>query len=441
MKKRTLIKILSYSVSVALVSAVFSMKSYSKQETYKQEIQNEYSYMMDELSTATNNISTILNKARYATTPSQMSGMAAKLLAEAEVSKNSLSQLPIGNELTMLNRFFSQVGNYALAVSKSLITDGEISEKDIENIEHLSKSAQKVANIVNGTRAESNNPEYWARLIESKIENDVSVQELEESFNQLEDELKDYPTLIYDGPHSDHLLNKEASLLKDAEPIAEEKGKMVAARWCQVYLKDLKYTGKSKGRIDTFNYSGENLDVSVTVKGGHILYFRKQPAVEEIILNHEQAVEKAKRYLQKMGMQNLKETYYYESDGVCTVNFAFLDGKTICYTDLIKVGVAMDTGDVIFYEAGGYISNHIDRTLKTPKYSEEEAKKIISPKLKVEDVRLAVIPTDSVKEKRCYEFLCTASDGQEILVYINTATLAEEEILILCKSDGGILVK
>jgi len=54
---------------------------------------------------------------------------------------------------------------------------------------------------------------------------------------------------------------------------------------------------------------------------------------------------------------------------------------------------------------------------------------------------LALVPTDSVEEKRCYEFSCIAADGQEILVYINTATLAEEEILILCKSDGGILVK
>ena len=101
----------------------------------------------------------------------------------------------------------------------------------------------------------------------------------------------------------------------------------------------------------------------------------------------------------------------------------------------------MDSGEVVLYEAGGYISNHKDRAFETPKYTEEQAQKLISPKLTVENIRLALIPTNSTEEKRCYEFNCESADGQNILVYINTATLKEEEILILLKSDGGILVK
>jgi len=328
-----------------------------------------------------------------------------------------------------------------MTVSKSLIIDGKITDKDMKNIERLSKSAEKVASIVNDSAVQNNNPEYWAMVVENKLESDEEIKGLEEFLGSVDEELKDYPTLIYDGPYSDHLLNKQAELLQDAQSITDEKGRMIASKWCGVYIEALNYAGKSVGRIDTFNYSGEDVSVAVTVKGGHVMYFRKDILVENIILNHSQAVGKAKRYLENMGMRNMQETYYYEADGICTINFAFLDGKTLCYTDLIKIGVAMDTGDIVFYEASGYISNHKNRTFKSPKYSQEEAKDVISDKLTVESVRLALVPTDSVEEKRCYEFSCIAADGQEILVYINTATLAEEEILILCKSDGGILVK
>ena len=54
---------------------------------------------------------------------------------------------------------------------------------------------------------------------------------------------------------------------------------------------------------------------------------------------------------------------------------------------------------------------------------------------------MALIPTDGGGEARCYEFVCEAEDGQEILVYINAVNLDEEDILILLKSDGGTLTK
>ena len=105
------------------------------------------------------------------------------------------------------------------------------------------------------------------------------------------------------------------------------------------------------------------------------------------------------------------------------------------------MGVAEDNGEIVFYEAGGYIANHKPRAFKTPQITEEEAKSIISPKLRIDGVQLALIPTDNLEEQRCYEFSCTSADSQEVLVYINTVALKEEEILILQKDNGQMLVK
>lgn len=441
MKKRTFVKILSFSLGVSLALGIYALKTGKENNRYVLEIENTYSYMLDELTTATNNISDILNKARFATSPARVSNISAQLFAEAELSKSALAQLPVTGELAALNRFYSQVGNYAIAVSKNLIEKGEIEDTATANIEYLSSTAKKVAEVVNDSRAIFNNPEYWAKHIESQLTGAINSKSIGNSLGETEEELKDYPTLIYDGPYSDHITQKEPTLLKDTAAISKTDARLTAAKYAQTNKNNLEYAGNSKGKIKTYDYLGVGLSVSVTAKGGHTLFMRKEREIQDMVLTNNLAVEKAKRYLEKMGVNNMQETYYYESDGVCTVNFAYLDGKTLCYTDLIKVGVAMDDGEIVFYEAAGFISNHTNRAFETPKYSESEARKKLSGKLTVEDSRLALIPTSAVDEQRCYEFACVSADGQEILVYINTATLAEEEILILSKSDGGVLVK
>ena len=101
----------------------------------------------------------------------------------------------------------------------------------------------------------------------------------------------------------------------------------------------------------------------------------------------------------------------------------------------------MDTGEIMLYEASGYLTNHTDRAFETPSVSADEAAQKVSDKLKIRETALALIPTDSAGEVRCYEFVCEAEDGQEILIYINALNLDEEKILILLKSDGGTLTK
>ena len=137
----------------------------------------------------------------------------------------------------------------------------------------------------------------------------------------------------------------------------------------------------------------------------------------------------------------MTDTYYYTDNGVCVINFAYLDGQTVCYTDLIKVGISTDTGEVMLLETAGYLTNHTDRAFEVPEHTPEEASGKISSDLETEKITMALIPTDSGGEVRCYEFLCRSEDNREILVYINIHTLEEEQIYVLLKTDGGSLVK
>ena len=438
MSRRNAVRTVSFSLSVALICLGFFYKVNKENKTYVLNIENTYSYMLDELNTATGNIATILNKTRFLTTKAQIGRMATKLLTEAEICKSTLSQLPIAERLSSLNLFFSQVGNYAYSLAERLDEEG-LSAQDTANIEKLSEISRNVAELLRTSRDDYNNLEYWAATLDREISQTVEGKGLSVSLTELEDEFKDYPTLIYDGPYSDHILNKEPTLLKDTAEISRDEALKNAVKYSGEG--DLEFAGESQGKIATFDFLGAGVTVGITKQGGYLLYLRKEREIADVLLSYDQSLLKASAYLDSIGMRNLKETYYSSYGGVCVINFAFLDGKTLCYTDLVKVGVAEDNGEIVFYEAGGYISNHKARAFETPQITEEEARSIISSKLQIINVRLALIPADSQEEKRCYEFSCTSADSQEILVYINTATLKEEEILILQKGDGQILVK
>ena len=81
------------------------------------------------------------------------------------------------------------------------------------------------------------------------------------------------------------------------------------------------------------------------------------------------------------------------------------------------------------------------RTLAAPKLTAGEASASISPYLTPDEGRLALIPTAGLNEVLTYEYLCQAENGEEVLVYLNADTGMEEQILILLRSDNGVLTR
>lgn len=437
MKRRNIVRVVSFLCAVIVVLTGVIIKNYKNAEKLELQIENSYSRSLNEFSASINNISLILKKARYTSRPEVLAKMAAEILTEAEISKSALAVLPSIRGLDSLNLFLSQAGNYAFAVSTKLY-NGEEVPKDFENnIRYLSETAQKISQVVSDTQIGFDNREYWVKEIKNKIDMNVS-ESLNGDLQKLENELSDYPTLVYDGPYSESLTDEEPEMLKNADYITEETA---IEKAYEFFGEDNKFQvfGEISGDIEAFRIGNSDTDIAISKKGGYPVYFRKYRQIEKTILSYSQALAKAKRFLSSRSLNDFLETYYYIDEGVCVINFAYLDGETICYTDLIKVGIAMDSGEVMFYEASGFLSNHKSRAFETAKYTESQAKERVSKNLKINKISMTLIPTDS-GEKRCYEFLCS-DDDTEVLVYINVLNLKQEDILILLKNDGGTLAK
>ena len=134
----------------------------------------------------------------------------------------------------------------------------------------------------------------------------------------------------------------------------------------------------------------------------------------------------------------MQATYFLKQDGIVTINYAYNQNGVIVYSDLIKVKVALDNGEIMGMETTGYLNSHCDRDLSNSKITMEEAKTKINNRLELTSEGMAIIPTEWQTEILCYEFKGKV-DGTDFLVYINAETGEEEDILIITNTPNGTL--
>ncbi len=439
-KKHIFIKTVSFLSAFILVLGGFVIKGKSQIRYYQTMVENQYSKAFEQLNSSLNNISMAMQKTVYVNSAEKMSLLATEIFSQAELAKTALSELSVQEgSLDTVYRFLSQIGNYTMSVAKSITSENGVSDEQRNQLKTLSDTAKTVSDVINDSAVEYNTHKQWALTVENSLDNAVSKDGLALSLIQLEENMSDYPTLIYDGPYSDHILQKQPLMTANAVEFSEADALKVAVH----YSNDdsIKFEENVSGKIEAYRFSSTDVNIAVSKMGGYVTFMRKNRTVGEELLTYDKAIMKAEKFLSDMKITNLIDTYYYTDNGICVINFAYLDGYTICYTDLIKVGVAMDTGEIMLLETTGYLTNHTAREFIKPKYTEDEAAEKISNDLKIEESRMALIPTEAGGEIRCYEFLCLDEANREILIYLNTQTLEEEQIYILLKTDGGTLVK
>lgn len=429
-KKRTLVKIISFLSAAILTAVCFLIKEKSNSNKYLVMLENQYSNSFEQLNSSLNNITSALEKIVYATSAKKISSLSVEIFSEAELAKEALSNLPTGESgLSTVYKFLSQVGNYAISVSKNITSENTVTDAQRGELKILYDTAKTVTSAVNDAGIDFNTPDGWAQSVEEKLNGAVSEESLASSLTQLEENMTDYPTLIYDGPYSDHILESQPLMIINADECSKEDALLKA----QSVLGDnfeIKFEDMQGGKIECYRFGNDSVSVAVSRYGGYAVYMRKNRTVGENLLSYEQALSRAKKFLEQMQITSMIDTYYYTDSGVCVINFAYLDGQTVCYTDLIKVGVAMDTGEIMLLETSGYLTNHTDRAFKVPEHTVDEAAERISSDLEIEKTSMTLIPTDSGGEVRCYEFLCLSEENEEILVYINVQDLTEEQIYI-----------
>ena len=451
LSKRALIRIISFLAAVLLVAAGIAVQQHAAARDYRLQLENTYARALGELSSYLANISADLEKGQYVGTPTQLSQMSARIWRESGGAKSALSSLPV-SDLHMDNtyKFLSQVGDYAMALSKKVAAGAQLSEEDRQNAEALREYAAKLNDYVGGVERQVRDGRIDVTALRTARHDGGDDTEgtrpagVSAGFEDVEQTMTGYPTLIYDGPFSDHLLTRRPRHTYGRPTVTPDAAQQAAASAARLNPGDLARADDENSNMPSYTFKAENLSIGVTKAGGLVTYLINGREIGEERLRNDAIFRFAEDYLVSLGYEDMRATYYEKADGVCTINYAATSGNVILYTDLIKVGVALDDGSIVFYDARGYINNHRDRTLGEPAITAEEALQSVSPSLTVLSERLALIPTSGQNEVLTYEFQTRAGEGddaQKILVYVNASTGAEEQILLLLETPEGTMTK
>lgn len=445
---------LSLVVTLVTVIAVLGLYTYKRERQFRQTAENNYNMAFFELVSYVENVETYLAKSLISSTPEHGAETLTHVWREANLAQSYLARLPMGSqELANTSKFLNQVSDYSFSLSRKNINNQNLTDDDFNNLKELHTYSVELENTLNQLSADINDGRIkWGELTNKG--SSVFLTQVsnisKDSFDNLEENFHEYSGLIYDGAFSEHMTSVEKKGLT-GEEISEEEAKKIATDFIgNDRVGEINSNGVSEDTdIPSYDFSikakndkNEIITVSVSKKGGHIIFMNYNRNIEVESISQERADEIGKNFLNSKGFPNMKETYYLKQNGVVTINYAYnqksTNGNVIVYPDLIKVKVALDNGEILGIETTGYLNSHYERNIPVAKITKEKAKENLNKNLQIESEGMAIIPTEFKTEIFCWEFKGKVDDT-EFLVYINAETGAEEDILVIKNTPNGTL--
>lgn len=443
MNRRNKVRLVSFSLAVLVALGSVAILNGAKAKRLEREQTAAVQRAISELDEYISSIQTTLSKGIYATSAPMVSNLSTELWRQATGAKTCLSQLPTGDiDMSSTYRFLSQLGELVMSLNRKVADDKAITEKErnelISLLEYASSLSLNISSLRDGIFDGTVSVFKKSGNVlggNKELSKDLSVV-----MSDAEQSMTDSPSLIYDGPFSDHLDSRTPLFLENKAEITQEDALKKCAQICQLPAESFSFSGEEAGMIATYIFSSDTKTVAISKQGGVLSYIISNEYAGESKIKAEEAKTKAVEFLNRNGFENMDSTYFFTSDGICTFNFAFTENDIVYYPDLIKVSVSLENGAVLSVDARNYILSHTKRTLSAPS-PEQTERSVISPLLEIISSRLTVIPTDTGKEVFCREFHCVDKNDKEVLVYINNETNDEADILLLLYSDGGVLTK
>ncbi|EOD01681.1 germination protein YpeB [Caldisalinibacter kiritimatiensis] len=449
--------ILPTVLAVALVVVgVLGITQYEQKNDYKVMLNNQYQRMFYDMKDHVETVQTSLSKALLSDSKEQNILYLSQIWQQALYAQEKLSQLPVKhNNLSKTQKFLNQVGDYCYAMIQNELEDKPMTSEQREVLAELQNYtgllSKELADIHNKVMKGNLNLNLVRRREDKKLEK-ANNDMLNTNLTNFEEGMSEYPELIYDGPFSDQVLNIKPKGLGDKEVNKNEAmeiaGKFIGDKKARKFTTFQEGDDVNKAAnipSYTFSVAMENeekepgLYISVSKVGGKVIWMANPRNVKDIKLSVDQGLKYAERFLKEKGYENMEVNYSVKYDGVALYNFAYKQGDVTIYPDLIKVKVALDNGEIVGFDASGYLVSHYDRDIPEPKLTQEEARDNVRFNFDIENVRLTIIPKSGKREVLCYEFK-GKYNGSDFIVYINALTGAEEEILKVIKDENGTLM-
>lgn len=423
------------ALAVGLVAALVKLGENrealaARQAAERTRIENLYRRIDDDL----NDVDVSLSKLSAASSPRQSVLLLGDVWRATGSAGAAMGLLPLSHaDSCDMSQFVTRCGDYAHALMGRVLQGRTLTEEDRKQLGDMRAACAQIRQVA-GEAIQSG--DYVAA-------DNVDAGCYEQS--QSEAAISEYPTLIYDGPFSESAENRPPQGEIGERITAQQAAERARRLFSDGTVADTVYV---PGALPVYELSVQSpsrgqVSLSLTEQGGELLSFMGAPTGDKNDPPSDQESlqlkETALSFLQELGIEDPAAAYAQYYQGAAVLNFAPRQAGVILYSDLVKVYMDRETGEVMGLDARNYRLNHRQRALPRPKLTEEQAGAYVSGELKVEHTDLALIPLTQQTEVLCYEFKAT-KDGTFYIVYINALTGEEEQIFEVINSEEGDLV-
>ena len=439
MNNKGIIITLSVTLGVTLLGVMIALIVFIvTTNTYATQLENMYKRNYYELSSNINDIEVDMSKLIATNSTPTKREVLTNIYSNCTMANNNLSMLPISNnKIKDVNDYINKLGGYVYSLLTKVNNNEDFSDYDYEKIKELHTKSQKLKVAYNNHIA--------SLKFDYKILSEVDFDNGDKSSfdaGLISSDNSKVPTLIYDGPFADSIINKEIKGLGDNTVSMEDAYDIVAQQLKLLDIETIEYVGESNGDFYTYNFNvkadNRTLYVQVSKTGGKIVDITGYSNGKGEKYDINQCINMAEVFATELGYESMHQVWYAENGNIVYINLAPIINKVIYYPDLVKVKVDKSAG-VIALEGKNYWYNHIERSLGNYQITFDDAQNNLSPALTVIERNFALIPNKFSGETLTYEFICKWQD-YTYYVYVDVATGEEVNIMRVIKTNTGDLI-
>ncbi|QDP40481.1 germination protein YpeB [Radiobacillus deserti] len=366
----------------------------------------------------------------------QLSPQLAEIWRLTSEAQSDVGQLPLA--LLPFNKteeFLAKVGTFSYRTAVRDLNNKPLSDEEVEQLKtlyeqsgNIEQELRKVQSLVLDNNLRWMDVQLALASSEQKADNTII-----DGFKTVEETVKGFdegnlgPMLT--GVSSENHEYKYIQGNKISEKEAKQKARDIFGLKKDTEIRITKSGDGANVAMYSASYkeNGKHGYLDLSVKGGHLLSYIVNRDIQKKKISLHEARQKAEKYLEGYGFENMQLFQSSQYDNVGVFNFLYTQDNVRMYPDSIQVKVGLDNGELLGLSSRNFYMNHQERKLSEPGITEEEAREKVNPNVKIQEAYLAVINNDMQEEVLVYEFLGVLGN-ETYRIFINANTGVEEKV-------------
>lgn len=415
---------------------VWGYKEHNEKNAILIQAENTYQRSFHELSYHMDLLHDKIGTALAMNSPTSLSPQLIEIWRITSEALSNVGQLPL--TLLPFNKtegFLSNIGDFTYRTAVRDLDTEPLSKKEMRTLRDLYGQAHDIKNELRQVQhlVLDNNLRWMDVQLALATQDEQADNTIIDGLKTVEKKVEGYAEGNDDspliGPNTEDHTFENVKGKKISEQEALKQGQRI------FHIKDtskVKVTKTGDGATNPlYSLSYEENDkrayMDISEKGGHPITLLVNRTMDEKKLSLNDGYEAARKYIKKLGLDQMVLLQSAEYDDTGVYSFIYEDNGVRVYPDSVDVKVALDNGDIIGLTTRNFYMNHKKRDIPQPEISKEEAKRSLNPNLKIHEDFVAIVENDLGKEVLVYEFLGTLDDDT-YRIFIN-ANDGKEEIV------------